>query len=117
MSQNRVVRFFAIAMAFFIVMLIVLAGFGQAVHYLWNWLMPEIFGVKPISYWQALGLLGLSWILFGGFGWLGGRRRGYGPRMGRMGGGMTEEQRARMREAMFRRFCGDQPVSPGQPST
>jgi hypothetical protein len=25
-------------------LLIAVAGFGQAVHYLWNWLMPELFG-------------------------------------------------------------------------
>jgi hypothetical protein len=31
---------------------------------LWNWLMPEIFGLKTISFWQALGLLMLSGFLF-----------------------------------------------------
>lgn len=31
---------------------------------LWNWLMPEIFGLKTISFWQALGLLLLSGFLF-----------------------------------------------------
>lgn len=38
---------------------------------LWNWLMPELFGLDMISFWQALGLLVLSKILFGGFrfGW------------------------------------------------
>ncbi len=34
---------------------------------LWNWLMPDIFGLTEISYWQALGLLILSKILFSGF--------------------------------------------------
>ena len=34
---------------------------------LWNWLMPAIFGLGIISFWQALGLLILSKILFGGF--------------------------------------------------
>lgn len=32
---------------------------------LWNWLMPEIFGLTTISFWQALGLNLLSGILFG----------------------------------------------------
>ncbi len=45
-----------------------LAGFGLIVMLLWNWLMPEIFGLKPLNYWQAWGLLILSWILFKGFG-------------------------------------------------
>nr|WP_241763982.1 hypothetical protein [Winslowiella toletana] len=34
---------------------------------LWNALLPDIFGVKSISFFQALGLLILSKILFGGF--------------------------------------------------
>lgn len=34
---------------------------------LWNWLMPEIFGLTVINFWQALGLLLLSKILFGGY--------------------------------------------------
>ncbi len=34
---------------------------------LWNWLMPTLFGLPSISFWQALGLLILTKILFGGF--------------------------------------------------
>ena len=35
---------------------------------LWNWLIPSIFAGGPmITFWQALGLLVLSKILFGGF--------------------------------------------------
>lgn len=37
-----------------------------AVMLLWNWLMPLIFGIIVITFWQALGLLALSKILFGG---------------------------------------------------
>ncbi|WP_410013627.1 hypothetical protein [Sodalis sp. C49] len=35
---------------------------------LWNALLPVIFGVKSIGFFQALGLLILCKILFGGFG-------------------------------------------------
>ena len=42
--------------------------FGLIVKALWNWLMPEIFGLKAITYWQAWGLLVLSCILFGKLG-------------------------------------------------
>lgn len=42
--------------------------FGYALMYLWNWLMPLIFGLPVITFWQALGLCLLSKILFGGFG-------------------------------------------------
>ncbi len=38
--------------------------FGWVVMLLWNWLMPDIFGLKRISYWQGWGLLALSSILF-----------------------------------------------------
>ena len=40
-----------------------LLGFG--VMWLWNWLMPEIFGLTTIGYWQAIGLFALAKILFG----------------------------------------------------
>jgi hypothetical protein len=35
---------------------------------LWNWLIPELFNGKTISFLQALGILVLSKILFSGFG-------------------------------------------------
>lgn len=35
-------------------------------QWLWNALLPDILGVKSISYWQAFGILLLSKILFGG---------------------------------------------------
>jgi hypothetical protein len=41
---------------------------GVVVQWLWNWLMPDIFGLKTISYWQAFGLLFLGRLLFGRFG-------------------------------------------------
>ncbi|MBK9190473.1 MAG: hypothetical protein IPM77_02660 [Crocinitomicaceae bacterium] len=45
---------------------VLLAGALTAtVMYLWNWLMPEIFGLTTITFWQALGILVLSKILFG----------------------------------------------------
>lgn len=31
---------------------------------LWNWLMPELFGLKVVTFWQALGLNLLAGILF-----------------------------------------------------
>lgn len=44
------------------------ALFGWIVMLLWNWLMPELFGLAAISFWQAAGLLLLCKILFGGIG-------------------------------------------------
>ncbi|ASS49182.1 MAG: hypothetical protein A3D31_04360 [Candidatus Fluviicola riflensis] len=44
-------------------------GLGAVVMWLWNAILPDVIsGVSPISYWQAMGLLVLSKILFGGFG-------------------------------------------------
>lgn len=69
---------------------------GLAISALWNTLMPEIFGLHQISFWQALGLLVLSRILFGRFG--GGSGRG-GP--GRWNWkGMTPEDRQRFCRGM-----------------
>jgi hypothetical protein len=47
--------------------------FGFIVMLLWNWLMPEIFGLKTLTYWQAWGILALSCILFGRIGGSSGR--------------------------------------------
>jgi hypothetical protein len=41
---------------------------GLLVMSLWNALLPAILGVKAIGFWQALGLLVLCRILFGGLG-------------------------------------------------
>jgi hypothetical protein len=41
---------------------------GWVVMLLWNWLMPDIFGLKQITYWQAWGLFILSSLLFKGMG-------------------------------------------------
>ncbi len=53
--------------------------FGYVVMLLWNWLMPEIFGLKTLTYWQSWGLLALSCILFGRIGG-GGSRNGSSDR-------------------------------------
>ncbi len=47
---------------------------GWAVMLLWNAILPDVTGVKTLTYWQAMGLLVLSRILFGG--WRGGGRPG-----------------------------------------
>jgi hypothetical protein len=39
--------------------------FGIFIKLLWNWLMPGIFGLKNITYLQAVGLFLLARLLFG----------------------------------------------------
>jgi hypothetical protein len=40
--------------------------FTFVVMWLWNWLMPEVFSLGIVTFWQAAGLLVLSKILFSG---------------------------------------------------
>ena len=59
--------------------------FGWLVMVLWNALMPDIFGLPSITYWQAWGLLVLSHLLIKG-GWgHGGHKGKHGPRGFRRG--------------------------------
>lgn len=51
--------------------------FGYIVQYIWNWLMPELFGLKTIGYWQAFALVILARMLFGGLGHHGRRDSGH----------------------------------------
>src|ERR1700687_1041309 len=70
---------------------------GEVVMLLWNWLAPTLFGLRLITFWQAIGLLALCRILFGGFGLGGGGHRNSRRRMeGRI--------RERMRERMAERW-------------
>jgi len=43
-------------------------GFTFVVMWLWNWLVPDVFNGPVLGYWQTLGLLILSKILFSGIG-------------------------------------------------
>lgn len=76
---------------------------GWIVMLLWNWLMPVLFGLPDVSFWQATGLLLLCKILFGGFG---GGHHGHGHGCHHAGGNklrerwenMTPEERERIVE-------------------
>jgi len=79
--------------------------FSLVVWGLWNWLMPAVFGLHAISFWQALGLLVLSKILFSGF-----RGRPGGPphwraRFAERWDQMSPEERGKFRAGM-RGACG-----------
>ena len=78
--------------------------FGFAIEHLWNWLMPAIFGLRTITFVQALGLLVLSKILFGGFHRHGGGRRGWRRHMEERWAKMTPEERERFRTGMRGRW-------------
>jgi hypothetical protein len=75
--------------------------FGFIVMGMWNWLAPAIFGWHAISFAQALGLLVLSRILFGGFRGHGGHRGWHWRRrLIDRWEQMTPEERERFRQGM-----------------
>jgi hypothetical protein len=83
--------------------LVVFAAFvalgGWIVQLLWNGLVPPLFGLKAVTFWQALGLLVLCRILFGGMGMGGG-----GARRRRRWETMTPEERERFRRGFWGRI-------------
>lgn len=95
-----------------LVMLMALSGLSYAVFWLWNTVLVAVVSVRPVTFWQAVGLLALSRILFGSF--------KFGPASGRFRGGegtqpwrskwrqMTDEDRVKFRSEWKRR-CGEKP--------
>ena len=81
---------------------------GELVRLLWNWLTPNLFGWRQITFWQALGLLALCRILFGGLGMRGGPRTNVRRRMAERWEQMTPEERERAR-ARYGRWCAVAP--------
>jgi hypothetical protein len=76
---------------------------GEVVMHLWNWLAPALFGLRQVTFWQALGLLALCRILFGGFGGGGGASRRSRRRMFERWEQMTPEERERFRQGLHGR--------------
>jgi len=101
MKSYRFLRVLKIAL--FATVAVAAAGF--VVMSLWNILMPGIFALPSISFWQALGLLVLSKILFGGFRPHSGGGPRWRRRMMERWEGMTPEEREKFKQGM-RRGCG-----------
>jgi hypothetical protein len=77
---------------------------GTVVRLLWNALLPPLFGWSTITFWQALGLLVLCRILFGGIGMHGRGRSRMRERMQERCGNMTPEEREQFRRRMSERW-------------
>src|SRR5712692_4578033 len=77
---------------------------GELVMQLWNWLLPPLFGWRQLTFWQALGILVLCRILFGGLGSHGSGRSNFRRRMKERCEHMTPEERDRFRQRMRERF-------------
>ncbi len=78
---------------------------GESVMLLWNWLLPPLFGWRLITFWQALGLLALCRILFGGMGGWGSQGSNSRRRTAERWERMTPEEREKFRQGMRAR-CG-----------
>lgn len=88
---------------------LLLLGMGAIVMFLWNAVLPQLFSINHITYWQAVGLLLLCRVLFGGFGFRGkGNRQFGGPGGGMMWRNkwqnMTEEEKANFKNE-WRKRC------------
>ncbi len=74
------------------------AAFGFLTMHLWNWLMPVLFHLPEITFWQTIGLMLLSRLVLGGFGGHG-RRHGHCRRnMHEKWEKMTPEEREQFKE-------------------
>ena len=85
---------------------------GTAVQLLWNWLLPPLFGWRELTFWQALGMLALCRILFGGVGGRGRRGKWHSDNW-------TPEEKAQFKARMRERW-GVGPKSsekPAEPTT
>ncbi len=94
---------------FFLLFIVAVPLFGLLVMSLWNAILPAVIGVRSITFFQALGILLLSKILFGGFG--GGRHnRRYGREkwmeMQQKFSGMTPEEKEKFKAECKHRWGG-----------
>ena len=103
---RRVVKFVILA-----ILLVPLFGFVMML--LWNWLMPTLFGLPKIGFWQAWGLFVLSKILFGGFRGQAGRHHRHGHLHERWAQ-MSDEERAAFRRGAQRHGAGSWSSEEGQ---
>lgn len=93
---------------------------GALVMWIWNWLLPPLFGWPAITFWQALALLALCRILFGGLGMHGGPGSRMRRRMTERWEAMTPEERESIRQRIRDRVrsragerFGAEPDAPG----
>jgi uncharacterized membrane protein len=112
--RHRWIFWVPLAIAGMIAFIVLGGGF---VMWLWNWLVPPLFGWKAITFWQAIGLLALCRILFGGVAGRGGHHGGRMPwrigdrladRVAERWQRMSPEERERFRQRMRER-CGFDP--------
>jgi hypothetical protein len=102
--------------AFLVLGLAAVAVFSFVVMSLWNALVPALFHGPTLMFWQAVGLLILTRILFGGLRGRGGWHGRWRERMWReRWANMTAEERARLQERFHGR-CGHRGHAAAEPA-
>ena len=107
--SKRLRKLIWIAPAAIVGMAVFIAIGGEIVMLLWNWLVPGLFGWAHITFWQAIGLLALCRILFGGFG-AHGIRSNVRRRMYERCEQMTPEEREKFRQGLHGKWGGAPPA-------
>lgn len=116
MTMSKKQKLLLIAPFAIVAFLAFLALGGQVVKLLWNWLVPALFGWPQVTFWQALGLLALCRILFGGLGRSGGSGQSRTRRrMAEKWERMTPEEQERFRQS-FRGRWGTFEPPPAAPT-
>jgi hypothetical protein len=110
--RTRLKRLIVFAPLAIVGMVVFMAIGGVVVMQLWNWLLPPLFGWHQVTFWQALGMLALCRILFGGFHPSSGRRSGIRQRMAERWERMTPEERERYRQSFRGRWGSFEPPAP-----
>jgi uncharacterized membrane protein len=117
---HKIGRMIAMGITAVIVFTLFFAVLVYFTQYLWNWLVPTIFGGPVLGYWQMMGLLVLLkillWPVSGGRRW--GQHKGWGPRWDQL----SPEERERLKSRMREKWCppatsvppatGDTPAQP-----
>ena len=105
-------RWAAKCAAFLVLVPALIAVLSWVVMSLWNALIPALFHGPVVTFWQAVGLLVLSKILFGGFrgrgghpGWHRGHGRWRREMMRQKWETLTPEERDRLRARFKGRGC------------
>lgn len=103
-------RWFARGLKFLAFAVLVVIAAGYLVMTLWNFVLPPLTGWHSLGFGQALALLVLCRLLFGGWRGRGGRHH----RMRERRAQLSPEERARLRERFGR--CGIERADPETPT-
>lgn len=88
---------------FILIPVALIFGLSGVVFFLWNQLMPDIFQLPEISYWQAMGLFILGRLLFGSFGFGKHRHKGGPPHLREKWSELSDEEKEQFREQWKKR--------------